>query len=73
MMDRVKVFRIEVYSPSDNGETKIADRWFTQKGAELIKPVRIIENSGIEIPIADLEDGKEWTPIGYNPTSGKQP
>ena len=65
----VKVFRIEIYAPSDHSETKIADRWFTRKGAETMDRVviQIIEKSGIEIPVSDLEDGKEWTAIGYQP------
>ena len=66
-MNQVKVFRIERYAPSDQSETNIPDRWFTQKGADLVKAVRIIEESGIEIPTSDLEDGAEWTPIGYTP------
>jgi hypothetical protein len=68
-MNRVKVCRIEIYAASDQSETKIADRWFTRKGTEMLKEVivRIIEESEIEIPASDLEDGKEWTPLGYKP------
>jgi hypothetical protein len=66
-MSRVKVFKIEIYAPSDQSETNIPDRWFTRKGAEIMKPVRIIEESVTEIPASDLQYGAEWTPIGYVP------
>jgi hypothetical protein len=64
-MKQVTVYLIEIYAPSEHGETKIADRWFTRSSAELMKPIRILEASAIQIPASDLEDKAEWTPRGY--------
>jgi hypothetical protein len=66
-MKQITVYLIEIYAPSDQSETKIADRWFTRKGAELMKPIRILESSAIQIPVSDLEGKEEWTPRGYKP------
>jgi hypothetical protein len=68
-MNLIKVFKIVIYAPSDHSETNIPDRWFTRRGAEMMKPVRIIEESATEIPESDLQYGSEWTPIGYTPSA----
>jgi len=66
-MAKVTVYRIEIFNNAEGGPT-IPNRWFTRDGADMMKPIRVLEDSAVEIDEKDLDPANPWmTAIGYRP------
>lgn len=64
-MSKIIVYKVRFYDITTD-ERRISRRMATEIGAQRMGG-EIVEQSGIEIPVSDLEAGEDWTPIGYTP------
>ena len=64
-MSKVTVHKIGLYNPATDSPI-LSRRMATCEGAKLMRGW-IIENTAVEIDASQLEPGKQWTAIDFNP------
>jgi hypothetical protein len=64
-MGNVTVYRVELYDVAADAP-KISGRWMTRQGAETMRGT-VLEDTAVEIDDAELEHGKQWTEIDFQP------
>lgn len=68
-MGKVTVYRVQLYDPSADAPMT-SRRWMTRRGAEIVNGV-IFEDTAVEIDETELENGNQWTTIGFDPNRMK--
>jgi hypothetical protein len=64
-MAKVMVYKVKVYDIT-NDSTMVSRRMATRKGAAMMRG-EVIEDSATEVDEARLENGGQWTAVGFNP------
>jgi hypothetical protein len=64
-MQKVLVYKVQCFDVTA-GEKHIQLRMATREGARRMQ-VEVIEGTGAEVDVSQLEPGEQWTPRGFVP------